>query len=87
MSVCVLHTTDGGGAGGTLLGIQVAEAVEAVGKVISGGEALPRQLLLTASAQEAVFVPRLLMIGHSTRGDWLRERVQRGRERGVMRCW
>lgn len=28
-------TADGGGAGGTLLGIQVAEAVETIGKVIS----------------------------------------------------
>ena len=87
MSVCVLHTTDGGGAGGTLLGIQVAEAVEAVGKVIPGGEALAGELLLAASAQEAVFVPGLVMVRHPAGGDGLRERVQRGRERGVMRCW
>lgn len=33
-------TTDGSSAGGTLLGVQVAEAVEAIGKVIPGGEAL-----------------------------------------------
>ncbi len=28
-------TTNGGGAGGALLGIQVAEAVQTIGKVIS----------------------------------------------------
>lgn len=67
-----LHTANGGGAGSTLLGIQVAETGEAVGKVVTGGEALARQLLLTASAQEAVFMPWLVTIGHSTRGDWLR---------------
>ena len=33
-------TADGGGAGCTLLGVQVAEAVEAVGKVVSRGETL-----------------------------------------------
>lgn len=44
-----MPTADGGGAGGTFLGIQVAEAVEAIGEVIAGGEALAGQLLLTAS--------------------------------------
>lgn len=64
-------STDGGGAGGTFFGIQVTEAVEAVGKVITGGEALTRQLLLTASTQETVLVPWLVMIGHTSSGDWL----------------
>lgn len=64
-------TTNRGGAGGTLLGIEVAEAVQAVSKVISGGEPLARQLLLAASAQEAVLVPWLLAVGHPTSGDGL----------------
>lgn len=34
------QTTDWGGAGGTLLSVQVAETVEAVCKVITGGEPL-----------------------------------------------
>lgn len=64
-------STDGGGAGGTFLGIQVAEAVEAVGKVITRGEALARELLLTASAQETVLMPGLVMVRHTTSGDGL----------------
>lgn len=63
--------TDGGGAGGTLLGIKVAEAVETIGKVISRGKPLARQLLLAAGAQEAVLVPGLVTVGHPTSGDGL----------------
>lgn len=66
-----MPTTNGGGAGGTLLGIEVAEAVQTVSKVISGGKPLTRQLLLAAGAQEAVLVPRLLAVGHTTSGDGL----------------
>lgn len=73
-------TTNGGGAGGTLLGIEVAEAVETIGKVISRGKPLARQLLLAASAQEAVLVPRLLMVGHPTSSDGL----IRGIEIGIL---
>lgn len=64
-------TANGGGAGGTLLGIKVAEAVETIGKVISGGKPLARQLLLAAGAQEAVLVPGLVMVGHPASGDGL----------------
>lgn len=66
-----MPTANGGGAGGTLLGIEVAEAVQTVSKVISGGEPLAKQLLLAAGAQEAVLVPRLLAVGHTTGGDGL----------------
>lgn len=66
-----MHTTNGGGASGTFFGIQVTEAVKAIGKVITGGEALARQLLLTAGTQETVLVPRLVMIGHTSSGDGL----------------
>ena len=69
-------TTNGGGAGGALLGIKVAEAVETVGKVISRGKPLARQLLLAASAQEAVLVPRLVTIGHPASGDGLMREVE-----------
>lgn len=65
------HTTNGRSAGGALLGIQVTEAVEAVGKVITRREALARELLLAAGAQEAVLVPRLVMVGHASSGDRL----------------
>lgn len=64
-------TTDRGGAGGALLGIQVAKAVETVGEVIAGGEALAGELLLAAGAQEAVFMPGLVAVRHPTGGDGL----------------
>lgn len=69
-------TANGGGAGGTLLGIKVAEAVETVGKVVSGGKPLARQLLLAAGAQEAVLVPGLVTVGHPTSGDGLIRRIR-----------
>lgn len=65
------QTTDGCGAGGTLLGVKVAEAVETISKVIPRGEPLARQLLFAASAQKAVLVPWLVAIGHPTCGDGL----------------
>jgi len=73
------HTANGGGAGSTLLGIQIAEAVEAIGKFITRGEALAGQLQLTACAQEAVLMPWLVMVGHAPSGDWLR-----GYKKGVI---
>lgn len=66
-------TTDGGGAGGALLGKQVAEAVEAVGKVVPGGEALACQLHLAADAHKALLVPGLVPVAHTPCGDWLKE--------------
>lgn len=64
-------TANGCGAGGTLLGIKVAEAVEAISKVVSRGKPLARQLLLAAGAQEAVLVPWLVTVGHPASGDGL----------------
>lgn len=66
-----MRTTDWRSAGGTLLSIQVTEAVKAVGKVITRGEALARELLLAAGAQEAVLVPWLVMVGHASSSDGL----------------
>lgn len=64
-------TADGGGAVGTFLGKQAAEAVEAVGKVIPGGEPLTGQLLLASDANETLLMPGLVTVVHSSSGDWL----------------
>lgn len=64
-------TADGVGAAGTLLGIQVAEAVQAVGKLVSGREALPAQRLLAGGAHKALLVPGLLPVGDPSSGDGL----------------
>lgn len=64
-------TTNGGGTGSTFLGIEVAEAVETIGKVIPRGKPLARQLQLAAGAEEAVLVPWLVTVGHPSRGDGL----------------
>lgn len=60
------QTGDGLGAAHTLLCIEVAEAFEAVGVVLPGGEALTGQLLLAADAQETLTVPGFVLVGHST---------------------
>lgn len=64
-------TADGRGAGRTLLGVKVTEAVETISEVVSRGESLTRQLLLAAGAQEAVLVPGLFAVGHPTSGNRL----------------
>lgn len=65
-------TADGRGAGGTFLGEQVAEAVEAVGEVVPGGEALAGQLHFAADADEALLVPGLVPVAHATSGNGLK---------------
>lgn len=64
-------TTNGGGTGSAFLGIEVAEAVETIGKVISRGKPLASQLQLAAGAEEAVLVPRLVTVRHPSSGDRL----------------
>lgn len=64
-------SADGVGAASTLLGIQVAEAAQAVGKLLPGREALARQWLLAGSAHEALPVPRLLAVRDAPGGDGL----------------
>lgn len=66
-------TADRGGAGGTLLGKQVAEAVEAVSKVVPWSEALASQLHLAADAHKALLVPGLVPVAHPASGDRLKE--------------
>lgn len=66
-------TTNGGGAVGTFLCKQVAKAVEAVGKVVPGRKPLTSQLLLAADADEALLMPRLVVVVHSSSGDWLED--------------
>lgn len=67
-------TTNGGSTGSTFLGIEVAEAVEAISEVISGGKPLATQLQLAAGAEEAVLVPRLVTVRHPPSGDRLMRR-------------
>lgn len=62
---------DGFGAAHALLGVQVAEAVQAVGVVLSGGEALAGQLFPAADAQETLAVPRFLLVRHAAGCDGL----------------
>lgn len=64
-------TTNRGGAGCTFLRKQVAEAVQAVGEVIPGGEALASELLLASSADETRLMPGLVAIIHTSSEDGL----------------
>lgn len=65
-------TRNGFGATNTLLCIQVAETLQAVGVIFPGSEAIPWKLLSAADAEEALTMPRLILIGHTTRGDGLK---------------
>lgn len=64
-------TGDGLGAADAFLGVQVAEAFQAIGVVFPGGEALPWQLPPAADAQETLAVPGFLLIGHAPCCDGL----------------
>lgn len=66
-------TTDWFGAMDTCLGEQVAEAFEAVGKLIPRGESLAGELRLAAVTNEALLVPRLVVVAHPSSGDGLRD--------------
>lgn len=65
------QSANGVGAPGTLLGMQVAEAGEAVGGLVPRREALARQRLPAGGAHEAFLVPGLLPVGDATGGDGL----------------
>ena len=65
-------TADGAGAARALLGVQVAEAAQAVGELVAGREALARQRLLAGGAHEALAVPGLLPVCDAPAGDGLR---------------
>ena len=65
---------DGFAAGLTLLGVQAAEALEAVRAVVSGGEVLTRQLRLTAGAHETLLMPRLVPVSHAPFSQGLEKR-------------
>lgn len=71
------RTADRGGARSAFLGKQVAEAVEAVGEVVLGGEPLADQLLLAADADEALLMPRLVPVVHPSGGDGLEGKVRK----------
>ena len=59
----------------TLLGKEVAEAVQAVGKVVTRGKALARELLLAGDADKALLVPGLVPVIDSSGCDWLEARA------------
>lgn len=71
-------TADGVGAAGALLGVQVTEAAQAVGELVPGREALPRQRLLAGRAHKAFPVPGLFPVRDASRGDRLQEAGGRG---------
>lgn len=68
---CAAKSADRVGAPSTLLGIKVAEAVQAVGKLVPRCEALPRQWLSAGCAHKALLVPGLLPVGDPSSGDGL----------------
>lgn len=80
-------TADRGGAVSTFLGKQVAETVEAVSKVIPGGEPLVGQLLLAPDANEALLMPGLVTVVHSSGGDGLKDMVSCILSNYMFRCW
>lgn len=65
-------TCDGILAAAALLGHGGLVAVDAEHLVLVVGEARPRQRLRAGAAHEAVAVPRLVLVVHSSRGDGLR---------------
>lgn len=69
----VVLTCDGLCAGAALLGVEVPKALDAVGVVVLGGELLASQGSLAACADEALLVPWLIPVSHSSLGEGLRE--------------
>lgn len=80
-------TTDGVGAPSTLLGVQLTETGQAVGKLIPCCEALPRQLLLAGSAHKALLVPGLLPVSDTSCGDGLGEGRNKCKSQGGYYFW
>ncbi len=56
------HTSNWFGAAHAFLGIQIAEAIQAVWVVFSRGKALACQLSLASNASETLSVPGLILI-------------------------
>jgi hypothetical protein len=65
-------TCDGRVTGGTLLCVEAAEALDAVGRVPLGGEGLARQWALTAVAHQTLLVPRLIFVADASCRQHLR---------------
>jgi len=68
---CTANPCNGFVAGSTSFREEFAEAIRAVRLIVPGGEPLTGQRLLTVGAGEALPVPRLVAVGHSTLGDHL----------------
>lgn len=60
------ETTDRVCASSTLFGVKVAEAAQAIRKLIPGGKALSGQLLLASSANKALLMPGLLPVSNAS---------------------
>lgn len=69
-------TCDGRVAAGTFLGVKAAEAADAVGTLSLGREGLTRQRSAAARAQEALFMPHLVLVGHAPFSQRLRDTNQ-----------
>jgi hypothetical protein len=69
--LCASQSANRVGTPRTLLGIQLAEAGQAIGKLIPCCEALPRQLLLAGCAYKALLMPGLLPVSDTSCGDGL----------------
>lgn len=71
---------DGGVAAGALLGVKVTETFDAVGALSLRREGLSGQRHLTARAEEALFMPHFVFVGHSSFGQSLLAEVAAGGE-------
>lgn len=66
-------TCDGFFAGGTFLGVQVAEALDAVWIFTLCGERLSGELNFTSRTQETLFMPGLISVRNTTLNQGLFE--------------
>lgn len=72
MCLCMyVHTGDWFGTSGASLGEKFAKAIGAIWFVIARRKSLACQRIIAVAASEAISVPRLVLICHSTAGDYL----------------
>lgn len=64
-----IFTSNWFGAGGASLGEQFSKAVSTVRLVVAGRESLASQGIVTVAAGEAISVPRLVLVCHTTAGN------------------
>ncbi len=76
MLVCTALTCDGRVAAGTLFGVQAAKTLDAVWTVSLRGERLAGQRSFAAHAEETLFVPDLVLVGHPSFSQSLWDKKQ-----------